>query len=138
LLSLDPQTTYSSIDDARFDFSEESIADQQASALGRLAKEGDYIQFFTTEKNIRIPETNTTLEQGKNSIVIGAISSTRDHMPTFHEEGSPETETSNHLPHVQIGHFGCVSESGIFLERLDAKSRKFVTKIDLPHSYFFS
>jgi hypothetical protein len=171
LLSLDPQVNYENIEEARFDMSSEaSRQEQQDTALGDLARPGDWIQFFTvdpskakeysnesrealdlhywrdsiTRDHLVVPETAEAINWMK-STVFGAVPSTIDKMPDNKDDINPKKGVV-----FQQGHFGAVSESGLFLRSeqrfrkgsLEEKQttsdfRTYDTKIDIPHSYVY-
>jgi len=148
LLSLDPQTTYSEIPEARFDFSGGSLEEQQTSALGNIAQEGAYIQFFVarrdTSKALPVPESSDVQVSMRRSAVFGAVPSTVDDIPTPRAElDTNSTDTPASLFITRPGHFGFVSESGMFvrhgLHRASSKppAPDNFTKIDMPYSYFY-
>jgi hypothetical protein len=143
LLSLDPQTKYNTVNEARFDFSDASLEEQQTSALGNIAQEGASIQFFVAGKHRENGESVAYDVTGivRKTVVLGGVPSTVDDVPKSNQE-NPDKKLYS-LP----GHFGCVSESGIYLQDKDLISMstgeitstepKAVpqTKIDLPFSY---
>ncbi|PMD39868.1 hypothetical protein L207DRAFT_512835 [Hyaloscypha variabilis F] len=145
LLSLDPQTTYSDSNESRYDYSEGSLDERQISALGSLAREGAFIQFLVATK-LDEDTAITTLQGNEHSsddfrrhaTVVGVVPSTIDDV---HDEQQQIPTISD----IQIypGHFGMVSESGIFLRRGAKKMdmgediRSIETKVDLPFSYFY-
>jgi hypothetical protein len=144
LLSLDPQTTYNTVKEARFDFSDASLEEQQTSALGNIAQEGASIQFFVAGEHRKNGESVAYDVAGilRKTLVLGGVPSTVDDVPKSNQETSDKELYS--LP----GHFGCVSESGIYLQDKDLKSMStdgiastepnavpHQTKIDLPFSY---
>lgn len=143
LLSLDPQTSYSTSNESRYDLSEGSLDKKQASALGNLAQEGAFIQFLVAVKNEK-PDTSEASERDSfapvRSTVVGVVPSTIDHI---YDE---QQEKLAFGCDVSLGHFGCVSESGIFLRFIrDEKTgvaewgfHALETKIDLPYSYAYS
>jgi hypothetical protein len=149
-LSLDPQTTYKSVNEARFDFSSGSLEEQQASALGRIAHPNAFIQFFlangkNTFKSYRDGDTlKKTADVFQVGTVIGTVPSTVDDIPvSVPPQGCHPKSSIN----FQVGHFGAVSESGIYYNSTlvkDTKSEIHVTpqhpistKIDVPYSYVF-
>ncbi len=138
LLSLDPQTTYSTSNESRYDDSEGSPDRQQVSALGNLAQEGAFIQFLVAPKTFESLEESDEeyAEFTRQSTVFGVVPSTVDDIP---DETQEEAEFKLQVHH---GHFGCVSESGLFFRGLQAKTgpsnpRVVETKIDLPYSYAY-
>jgi hypothetical protein len=158
LLSLDPETSYGDISEAQFDFSAGSLEEQQASALGSIAKPDSYIQFFiadnqneTSEATEPVsrsgegPNTPDISRKSRMSTVLGTAPSTIDDQPS-EPTGSQNARNAlrrNIFP--QVGHFGAVSESGIFLRKnaVDSKGQEIhnavvaTTKIDLPFSYIY-
>lgn len=144
LLSLDPQTTYNTVNEARFDFSDASLEEQQTSALGNIAQEGASIQFFVAGKHRENGEGVAYDVAGilRKTLVLGGVPSTVDDVPKSNQE-NPDKKLYS-LP----AHFGCVSESGIYLQDKDLISMStdeitstepnaipHQTKIDLPFSY---
>jgi hypothetical protein len=140
LLSLDPQTTYSTNTESRYDYSEGSLDEQKVSALGNIAQEGAFIQFLVAAKSQdpveSLEETEPEyVESTRRSTVVGVVPSTVD---DIHDE---QQERPAFDLQVYLGHFGCVSESGVFLrvirEKVSAKKAEVETKIDLPYSYIY-
>lgn len=135
LLSLDPQTTYSTSNESRYDYSEESPDRQQVSALGNLAQEGAFIQFLVAPKTFESLEESDEeyAEFTRRSTVFGVVPSTVDDIP---DENQEKTRFDLQVHH---GHFGCVSESGLFFRAEEGRSNPRVveTKIDLPYSYAY-
>ncbi|KAM3089116.1 hypothetical protein ACMFMG_000733 [Clarireedia jacksonii] len=170
LLSLDPQVNYENIEEARFNMSPgASKQEMQDTALGDLARAGDWIQFFTvspskvkhsyegpepldlhywqdsiTKERLSTPDT-AEAAGWMESTVFGAVPSTIDKMP-----GNDDGIRSEGGVVFQQGHFGAVTESGLFL-RSEQRLRKeywkhisitsefhsYDTKIDIPHSYVY-
>lgn len=163
LLSLDPQTTYKSGNEARFDFSNGSLEEERVPALGNIARPNAYIQFFLANSDIpfrqpvETPDWSEAAELAKNkekeihadvyqaSTVLGAVPSTIDDISN--PESSPGKAPLKDSTLFQNGHFGALSESGIYYNSTvvkDFKSGEYVmsplpisTKIDVPYSYFF-
>ena len=147
LLSLDPQSTFDVVNEARIDFSTGSIEDQQSSALGNIAEVDALIQFFVANTTVPFaapPQHPVHGNLSRRTTVIGAVPSTIDD-PKVDEDPSPLKTDHIFLPR----HFGAVSESGLFLTALRHKdtsnSGKEIsnkapihTKIDLPYSYVYS
>ncbi|KAK6587501.1 hypothetical protein PZA11_000791 [Diplocarpon coronariae] len=147
LLSLDPQTTYAEIPEARFDFSGGSLEEQQASALGNLAQEGAHIQFFVAHNKRPLADMEDLgrAKMMRTSTVFGSVPSTVDDVYPAQSANSPRS-TEQPVYHIRRGHFGFVSESGMFVRHSTVKSDimsmgdapsagESVTKIDLPYSY---
>ena len=142
LLSLDPQTTFSTVSEARFDFSTGSLKDQRELALGNIAEVGAFIQFFVATPAVPAATLSTIpyRDAWRRTTVIGTVPSTIDDQ--LLEDTSPsKRDNSVYIP----GHFGAVSESGIFLstlpkEEAESSGDKDIiihTKIDLPYSYVY-
>ncbi|KAH7363820.1 hypothetical protein BKA65DRAFT_489714 [Rhexocercosporidium sp. MPI-PUGE-AT-0058] len=146
LLSLDPQTTYSEVPEARFDFSGGSLEDQQTSALGNIAQEGAFIQFFVARRQrsiVPVRRQGTYKYLMKRSAVFGAVPSTVDDIPPPQRAANEDASTGTESIHIRRGHFGFVSESGMFIRHGPAHkpdrsptADKF-TKVDMPYSYFY-
>ena len=145
LLSLDPETTISteSKEQAASNEEEES-EEQQISGLGDLAKAGSWIQFFAADTDRAGPnvEPSKDLTYGPDkwtrSTVIGTTRSTIDDVPLARPSDTAPMIKRAVAPDtiLQIGHFGAVSERGVFLH-WDRDKRLNSTKIDLPYSYFY-
>ncbi|KAG0650596.1 hypothetical protein D0Z07_2574 [Hyphodiscus hymeniophilus] len=146
LLSLDPQTTFAMIKEARFDFSNGSLEEQQNSALGTIAEVDSLIQFFVA--NTTTPEAPPPMHPvhggvWRRTTVIGTVPSTID------DQRMDESPSSGKDKFIYLsGHFGAVSESGMFLRILPRKGAatsgdeikkdpSLHTKIDLPYSYVY-
>jgi hypothetical protein len=153
LLSLDPQKTYSTINESRFDFSEGTVDEQQISALGNIAQEGAFIQFLVAAQDnsegvsLRKPNSGY-IDSTLRSTVVGAVPNAVDEIHGLRQEKQTDNETLKDGIQVYPGHFGCVSESGMFLHRplAESKNRRkdlkrdmpmVETKIDLPYSYIY-
>ncbi len=145
LLSLDPKTTYNDSEETGFDFSDGSWEKQQASALGSIAEPGALIQFFASESS-KTPATISPAVTYSNldlkTTVFGTIPSTIDNIPPPRSE----SKKAKGRAFVRRGHFGCATESGIFLRHvplkepqdgIDADLFPATTKIDLPYSYIY-
>ena len=145
LLSLDPKTTYNSSEEIGFDFSGGSWEKQQASALGSIAEPGALIQFFASESSktpATIPYAGPYSNPDLKTTVFGTIPSTIDNIPQL----PAESKEAKGRSFVRRGHFGCATESGIFLRHvplqepqdgIDTRSSLATTKIDLPYSYIY-
>jgi hypothetical protein len=159
LLSLDPQTScIDDTDEAPFDFSSGSLEEQHASALGNMAQPGAYIQFFVADSSqiecgdhLHGPAKRhlKAAEMFQNSLVIGTVPSTIDDLPQPQKNNGQEASgiRGSHIK-IRLGHFGCVSESGMFLshtevepshsdDQIELTNRQTSTKVDLPYSYFY-
>jgi len=156
LLSLDPQTTYSTVNEARFDFSTGTIEEQQSSALGNIAQANSLIQFFIadSEKLLRrsiLDERSRARDVFQDGTVVGTAPSTIDEIPQEEPlpvNGSSKLRHRNRRIFFQAGRFGAVSESGLYLSSNVVKSDSeqpvmsreghlINTKIDFPYSYIF-
>jgi hypothetical protein len=144
LLSLDPQTTYSTSNESRYDFSEGTLDEQQTSALGNVAQQGAFIQFLVAAKHDEAVDPLIENERGYvdsalGSTVVGVVPSTVDEI---HDMSQNEDQQVPKLDvQVYLNHFGCVSESGMFLQRKGERDKSMTpaieTKIDLPYSYVY-
>ena len=150
LLSLDPQSSFNEISEARFDFSTGSLEDQQTSALGKIAEPDAYIQFFIADNTTpAVPPYAHPGPAGGDiwqlTTVIGTVPSTVDDQ----RSGQSSSGARNDII-CQTGHFGAVSESGMFLSASSTNEQRvrkagdriikepaIHTKIDLPYSYIY-
>ncbi|CAD6503875.1 BgTH12-05619 [Blumeria graminis f. sp. triticale] len=124
LLALDPETSFEGQHVAGINLSDDDMKypEKYTDALANIAQEGALIQFYhmISRQPSGITQHRCTTE---NQIVIGSVSSTVDDMVSASDPGTS----------FIAGHFGCVSESGIFFQSAENSS----TKIDVPHSYFY-
>lgn len=134
LLSLDPQTTYYGKKHAPLEFSNRTMEEQQTSALGVLAEPGAFIQFFTTKHDgdeitpSPVSESNASAQ----SVVIGTI-------PNPVDGADMEVpDDLNDTIEIQAGHFGCVSQAGLYIHKGRENSEPYETKVDIPYSFFGS
>lgn len=157
---MDPQLSYSEIPEARFDFSGGTLEEQQASALGTIAQEGSYIQFFVAQvarphTTVVTPHESEFVAPLWRTTVFGAVPSTIDDIISESKFSSAASKiifdgvgSVGKFMYSRRGHFGCVSESGMFLRHEPSNSRHSdapkseleskSTKIDLPHSYLYT
>jgi hypothetical protein len=145
LLSLDPQSAVNDISEARFDYSTGSLEDQQKSAWGKIAEVDASIQFFIAENPVpaQTPPKDFVRvfeDMWRRTTVIGTVPSSIDSQKTEETGPSVGTEVGNVI--IKPGHFGAVSESGIFLSTFPAVGTGSAcvpvrTKIDLPYSYVY-
>jgi len=113
--------------------------EEQVSALGNLASPDSYVQFFAAHSSERNEKSMSSLTGPDDSlprttIVLGAVPSTIDDIPEPPKAPIPTGEQS---VVSQLGHFGAVSESGLYIDTkwIGDKSVNTVhTKIDLPYS----
>ncbi|CCU76798.1 V-type ATPase, C subunit family protein [Blumeria hordei DH14] len=124
LLALDPETSFEGQHFAGINLPNNNTKypEKYTDALTNIAQEGASIQFYRaiSRKPSGITQHRCTTE---NQIVIGSISSTVDEIVSASDPGTA----------FIAGHFGCVSESGIFFQ----SAENLPTKIDVPHSYFY-
>jgi hypothetical protein len=134
-----------------------SEEDQPSFMIGGVAKPNSYIQFFLSADEERfkinepVPTDRKIVPQGVYSFTaIGAVSSdTRNfRAPTEAWVANKTTEGKKHT-YARPGHFGAVSESGIFLRSADTKTEQkrgdaepteqipVLSKINSPYSYFY-
>ncbi|KAH8815261.1 hypothetical protein F5884DRAFT_665380, partial [Xylogone sp. PMI_703] len=146
LLSLDPQTVYTKVNEANFSFMGISFDDDESSSssLGDLAKPGSYIQFFVEDPHCDQEQakrkTPTSSANALRATVVGTIPSTVDEMPNVYEDANRDRDdVSNDDLFVYLdGHFGAVSERGMFIEssETNAGGRTVRSKIDMPYSFY--
>jgi hypothetical protein len=125
--------------------------------VGGVAKPNSYIQFFLSadEKRFQINEpvpTERKIAPGGvySFTAIGAVSSdTRKFRAPTEAWVSNKTTEGKNRTHARPGHFGAVSESGIFLRSADIKAEQkiggaelagqipILSKINSPFSYFY-
>ncbi|RDL36790.1 uncharacterized protein BP5553_06142 [Venustampulla echinocandica] len=134
LLSLDPQTTYYGKNHVPLEFSHRTMEEQQTSALGILAEPGAFIQFFTTKPGSN--EITRTQVSGSDpsvrSVVVGTIPSPVDGI------AMEISDDANDTIEIQGGHFGCVSQAGLYIHKDRENKEPYETKVDLPYSFFYS
>jgi hypothetical protein len=138
LLSLDPEITHGSNQESPLQFHHGfSPKDEQSQALGEVAKPGDYIQFFIPGD--AMPEAPLVEEANsarRESSVFGTIPSSVDDLPpTISAEETSQLENFVAVP----GHFGALTEQGIYLSLVrpkDTQLADFKTKIDIPFTRF--
>jgi hypothetical protein len=129
------------------------VEEQQASALGRIAKPKSFIQFFVAlgEKSQIAPESqeqpDLDADLSPKHTVLGTVPSTIDEIP-----GSPAKIVEGERKGVNFrpGLFGAVSESGLYLnyaavkrdqpadDLIPSKQTLVSTKVDLPFAYFYT
>lgn len=133
LLSLDPQTTYNTSQEPRYDHSsqDQTIEEQQTSALGSIAKPGSYIQFFLAKG---LSDTSRVeaydARKLRYTTILGAVPSTMDDIPAVNTGIVPELEGDERIKYIPKC-FGAVSESGIFI----TTPYNTTSKLDIPFSY---
>ncbi|KAL3424710.1 v-type c subunit family protein [Phlyctema vagabunda] len=149
LLSLDPQTNYADVAEARFDYSLDIEGEEQDSALGKVALPGSIIQFLIPwqQRGSNIPNL---LPQFlfSDTTVFGTVPSTIDSVPTdVKTDDAPETPQPKKRSRYYHGLFGAVSESGLFLNYKakvsevsdtadgDLLPSRIQTKLDVPYTY---
>lgn len=160
LLSLDPQLTHDTADQEPFvdpfanPFASED--DQPSFMVGGVVKPNSYIQFFLSadEKRFKINEplpTERKLTPGGvySFTAVGAVpSDTRKFRAPTKAWVANKTIEGKNLTHARPGHFGAVSESGIFLRSAEVKDGKMageesveqtpiLSKVNAPFSYFY-
>ena len=160
LLSLDPQLTHDTADQESFmdsfanPFASEE--DQSPFMVGGVAKPNSYIQFFLSadEKRFKINEplpTERKLTPGGvySFTAVGAVpSDTRKFRAPTKAWVANKTIEGKNRTHARPGHFGAVSESGIFLRSAEVRDGKMageesveqtpiLSKVNSPFSYFY-
>lgn len=114
------------------------------TALGNVARPGSYIQFIIAQDQGDLaassaPENNQGNSKLRETTVLGTVASTIDNIPSSQQKDAKSTDGDQEAIVVREGHFGFVSEGGMFLrhESADTESRVCETKIDLPHSLIY-
>lgn len=128
LLSLDTEVIHIVPDEAGDD-----VFELQESMLSGVVRKGDFVQFFVRkhdEVKRPLPIEGSPSEES-NTQVFGSIPSTIDDIET--SEPAAQGTTISAKSELIQGHFGCVSESGMFCHFLPPTST--CTKIDMPYSY---
>ncbi|RFU26721.1 hypothetical protein B7463_g9609, partial [Scytalidium lignicola] len=159
LLSLDPQTTYNQANEPSFSFMGVSFDEasssslSSSSALGDLAKPDAYIQFFVADPHQGQDQGERVKSNATDGMttVVGTVPSTVDEMPRVSEGLISDNIPDEDLFIHHVGHFGAVSESGMFVESSEASSASFSgnsksesgseghmvrSKIDMPYSFY--
>ncbi|CAG8976631.1 hypothetical protein HYALB_00002147 [Hymenoscyphus albidus] len=134
LLSLDPQTTHSPIENSALEFPNQTIEEQKTSALGNIAEPGSLIQFFIRRKSFeRMSRLRRSVQDPfAKSVVFGTVMDTVD---TTEEKVFENDEKMVFC----AGLFGFQSSSGMFLrQRPQPDGLEFTTKIDMPASFVYS
>ena len=139
LLSLDPQTTYGAPAEPDMGYFGDLVDEQQISALGNLASPDSYVQFFaanSAERNEESPSglTRRNIYRPRSTALLGTVPSTIDNVPEPPKAPQPSVEE----PIIScLGHFGAVSESGLFVDTKWTGNKAvntIRTKLDLPYS----
>ena len=156
LLSLDPQLTHAA-DEEPFVNPFASEEDRSPFMVGGVAKPDSYIQFFLSadEKRFKInepiPNDRKLAPGGVYSFTaVGAVpSDTRKFRAQTAAWVANKTVEGKNRTYVRPGHFGAVSESGIFLRSAGVKDKQemgdaelaehtpILSKINSPFSYFY-
>jgi hypothetical protein len=139
----------------QFEFSDESELCQPALALKGIIKPDLFVQFFlrADEKRFKINEIVPTERRPKpgglySFTAIGAVPPTVHTNPPSAPVVNKTVETTN-FAHLRPGHFGAVSESGMFLRSAAVKDEQqgsaeehsqwppVLSKVSSPFSYFY-
>jgi hypothetical protein len=139
----------------QFEFSDESELCQPALALKGIIKPDSFVQFFlrADEKRFKINETVPTERRPKpgglySFTAIGAVPPTVHTNPPSARVVNKTVETPN-FAYLRPGHFGAVSESGMFLRSAAVKDEQqgsaeehsqrtpMLSKVSSPFSYFY-
>lgn len=125
LLSLDPQTTYTTPGDEDIESFIKSFRGE--SSADSIVAPGSYVQFFVSP--MHTPKSRSILDNSGSlpSTVLGT-----------HEISSTETKESG-TPSIELipGLFGGVSTQGLFISSASSNN-KLITKVDAPHSYIWN
>ncbi|KUJ22876.1 uncharacterized protein LY89DRAFT_714581 [Mollisia scopiformis] len=119
LLSLDPETRLPRPASELEDKPLETMDEDMISGLGNIAETGASIQFLVVDDGLPppLPMGRKRFTSTRKSIVFGSIPSTIDDIP----------ETNDSLQETRyqyrVGHFGCVSGSGIFFQHGNPSSK---------------
>ena len=125
LLSLDPQTTYTTPGDEDIESFIKSF--QGESSADSIVTPGSYVQFFVSP---------TLLQDSISTIVNnGALPTT---VLGTHDISSTEIEVIG-TPSIEIlpSHFGGISTQGLFISSTSS-SNKLITKLGAPNSYIWN
>jgi hypothetical protein len=115
-----------------------SVEEQQMSALGNIAKPGSYIRFFGRSSWSSAPDKSDIkrikdFDPAARTVVIGTCASTIDDIPEDAEDDDKD------YIRLRAGHFSCVSQSGLFLEKRPSDGGSaYETKLDMPNSFLFA
>jgi hypothetical protein len=139
----------------QFEFSDESELCQPALALKGIIKPDSFVQFFVRadEKRFKINEIVPTERRPKpgglySFTAIGAVPPTVHTNPPSAQVVNKTVETPN-FAYLRPGHFGAVSESGMFLRSAAVKDEQqgsaeehsqrtpVLSKVSSPFSYFY-
>jgi hypothetical protein len=147
LLALDPEVTYEEKEDglSRLGASER---DEQQTALGEIAKPGDFVQFFIHEPNLQLLPSQGISRFPHCTIAFGSIPSSMDAIPDTLL--SQPVERRRKLEVIE-DQFGALSEQGIGHQLVDyaiSESGEYEpqsplsgpvaqTKVDVPFSMFY-
>ncbi|EPE25969.1 hypothetical protein GLAREA_01881 [Glarea lozoyensis ATCC 20868] len=138
LLSLDPQSTYTQTEDISSEFMGTSVEEQQMSALGNIAKPGSFIRFFGRSSWSSVPDKTEPkrikdFDPTARNVVVGTCASTIDDIP-----GDAQDDDTDYI-RLRAGHFGCVTQSGLFVEKQPSDGGSaYETKLDMPNSFLFA
>lgn len=145
LLSLDPDTSYSTRDlrsDEGWQFTfadeytDETVADQQRSALGEIIKPGEHVMFFLAPRKANSPSLEDVryMAGSDRAMTLGVLPSSIDELPEdlTHERASQENASL--AVHHYHDAFGMLSEGGMALTMTTEHNGETQTKIDVPFS----
>lgn len=92
------------------------FGDDQAKALGSIADPGSRIQFLARRSPTHGRETEPRPQPAlQGSLVLGCLPSISDHMPQSAATASADDGTSGPVTRCFDGHFGALSEKGIYV-----------------------
>lgn len=151
LLALDPQLTIDATDHARFDDPDDSDQVHEVRELGGFAKPDSFIQFFLAPEAKTSDEFTQAYEPltPRSPHTLTAIGTVPPEVEKVQAPGPQVRKTPRHPTQIRLGHFGAVSESGLFLRsaavgdqqqgRAEEPSQqtRVLSKISSPYSYFY-
>lgn len=143
LLSLDPDTGYSTRDLRRDqgwefqfadEYTDEAVADQQRQALGEIVKPGEHVMFFLAPEtpHASLFDDMRYKDGSDRSVTFGVIPSSIDEVV---ETAPRDTERSEHVSFTDHHHrdtFGMLSEGGMAVTRMHGHQYEIQTKMDIP------
>lgn len=125
LLALDPNISHEDSSNTQLEMNPNIFTHEaHVETLGNIAQEGALIQFVQAISDWKLTPPITEKHLINNQIVLGSFDNISKELP--------KVDVTSHL--CIPGLFGCVSESGIFLQSAETGS----SKIDIPYSYIYA
>jgi hypothetical protein len=155
LLALDPQLTIDTTDHARFDDLDDSDQVHEAHELGGFAKPNSFIQFFLAPEGKKVRIDKSSRPDGKTPparpYILTAIGAVPHEVEKLQASGPlvKSTPDLKNRTRIRFGHFGAVSESGLFLRsaavddkqqggaKKHSQQTRVLSKVSSPYSYFY-